>query len=201
MASHENRKIRRAVERALRGAGAKGSRQEGGAIIPGNQAGMSFGSRVSGTVLGLITVASLILVLWPRLTVTISDPVDPDDPFSSSVTVTNTGYIPLESVIQSVGVGQIGGINTVEDKSFIPEYTEVRRAQWQPQNLGLDQKFTFALNDMVDMKTADMGYADIAIWVEYELPGLPFKLKKPPFPYVARRQTNGHFYWYPQTKR
>jgi hypothetical protein len=39
--------------------------------------------------------------------VTISDPADPDDHFHPFVTITNTGYIPLNSVMPWVSIARM----------------------------------------------------------------------------------------------
>lgn len=163
------------------------------------------------TVLGsLLVVATLlggiaaVVVFWPRVVATISDPVDPDDPFSASATVTNTGYIPLDSVTPYVGVASIrtkGSPPASEDfETYPPQTTKFRRAQWPTRTLGLDDKFTFALNDVVDTHPGQLESAAIAVVVDYEIPIIHWQREKI-FPFAAHRQTNGKFYWYSKTVR
>jgi len=162
----------------------------------------SLGKKVGSVLLFLIGVPGIlaaILTLLPRVTVTVSDPVDPDNPFSASATVTNTGYIPLESVMPYVG---LGGIRTTggppEEKGFKPIYIpKFRRKDWPVRDLGLDDKFTFSLNEIWSAQSLES--ADVGVWVDYEVPVLHWKREKL-FPIVARKQTNGKLYWYAKTK-
>ena len=155
---------------------------------------------IIGVLLGVATLLgapAAVVTLLPRVTATISDPADPDLPFSSSVTITNTGYIPLDSVSPFMGLGQIGGEHAPpEDKNLHPNYHPYfRRAQWPIQNLGLDDKFTFAINDVFDTASGRISYADIAVVIDYEIPVIHLKREKV-FPMEAHKQRNGKFYWY-----
>jgi hypothetical protein len=62
----------------------------------------------------------------------------------------------------------------------------------------LDDKFTFALNDVLDTHPGQLESAAIDVTVEYEIPIIHWKREKM-FPMVAHRQTNGRFYWYART--
>jgi hypothetical protein len=53
-----------------------------------------------GVILGLIG----LFAFWPRLDASISDPRIPGNPTSSSITATNAGLIPLDSVTISLGL-------------------------------------------------------------------------------------------------
>jgi hypothetical protein len=144
------------------------------------------------TVLGIATLVSLI----PRVTVTVSDPANPNDAFSSSITVTNTGYIPLEKVEATFSPGSLTFTNGTTFRGGQANYgTQIRFAGWKPHDLGLDDKFTFALNDMLSLGATQIVSADIAIVVNYEIPYIHWKRKKI-FPLFAEKQSNGNFYWY-----
>jgi hypothetical protein len=151
-------------------------------------------------ILGLATLiggVAALATLLPRVTVAISDPPDADDPFSSAVTVTNNGYLPLDSVMPSIGLGHIAAIgspNEAEDPDppYLPRF---RQSQWRPHDMGLDDKFTFALNEVMGTNPGQLRSANIAIRVEYEVPLIHWKREKV-FPMFAHRQANGRFYWY-----
>src|SRR5208282_5785535 len=48
--------------------------------------------------IALIGLAASVATFWPHPKATVAPPVDPNDPFSSSVTVENAGLLPLLSV-------------------------------------------------------------------------------------------------------
>jgi hypothetical protein len=181
-----NRTIRRAVERQLEETASKQSPLRGRIV------------KILVFVIGIPGVLAALLTLLPRVTPTVSDPVDPDDPFSASVTITNTGLIPLREVDPGIGLGEFitkGG--SPHDPNFKPLYwPHYHNISWGIHDLGLDQKFTFALNDVWEtQEKGGLDYADIAITVDYRIPVLRWKQEKI-FPMIARKQTNGRFYWY-----
>jgi hypothetical protein len=154
-----------------------------------------------GVLLGIATLigaVAAIVTLLPRTTVSISEPADPNKPFSSSVTVTNSGYLPLHQVGAELAIRKIiAGNIPIEGESNYG--SQMFTTAWRGHSLGLDNQFTFALNDLqiypfqADLK--NFSEADIAIVVTYQLPYIGLKEEKI-FPFIARRQTNGDFYWY-----
>jgi hypothetical protein len=127
----------------------------------------------------------------------VSDPVNLENPFSASVTITNAGYIPLDTVEVTVGIGEICPIgNPCPERDFpdsVRQYaTRIRRKQWAPHDMAIDDRFTIALNDVYDSIAQ---YADIAVIVQYEIPYLHWKREKT-FPLATHRQSNGKLYWY-----
>jgi hypothetical protein len=151
--------------------------------------------------IGIPGVLAALFALLPRVTVAVTDPVDPDDPYSSSVTVTNTGYIPLDSVWPAIGLGEITTVGGPPPHTNMKwDYLPCRRRrQWKPRNLAIDDRFTFALNDVYELENkGTFQSADIAVIVDYELPLIHLARRKF-FPIVSRKQTNGKFYWYAKT--
>ena len=138
-----------------------------------------------------------VLAFVPRVTPTLSEPADPDDPFTASVTITNTGFIPVRAVIPGIGVRSIGfsGKEVMGDPQG--DLVPVHRADMKPRDLGLDERFTFALNDFFDPGKNNLSKADIAVIVDFE-PYTPFWhwRREKVFPMFARKQMNGKFYWY-----
>ncbi len=153
--------------------------------------------KILAFVIGIPGVLAALLALLPRVTPTLSEPVDPDNPFSSSVTITNTGYIPLNNVMPVMSGGQIVTKGKLPDLNWIPTYeTRVQKAEWVPRDMAIDDRFTFALNDLWDTKErGGLEYADLAVIIQYEVPVIHLKREKI-FPFVTHRQTNGRLYWY-----
>jgi len=150
----------------------------------------------------LIGGIAALLALLPRVTVNVSDPVDSGNPFSASATITNTGYIPLLATTPSIAINLIlpqSGVGVRGAPGGPPYASRLRTPEWIPRDLGLDDKFTIALNEFdVPIYPKELYYADVAIVVEYRLPIIHLKREKL-FPLIARKQTNGRFYWYSKT--
>jgi len=163
----------------------------------------SKGAKLVSAAVAMIGLIAALLTFLPRVTATVSDPVDPNDPFSSSVTITNTGYLPLDSVTAAWALGEIkflnpGGrpITDIGDEAN----EVVRRDTWASHDLGPDDRFTISLNEAFRGNRTTLVSAEIAIVVVYELP-LPLihirRAKR--FPILAKRASNGNFYWYGDT--
>jgi hypothetical protein len=150
----------------------------------------------SATLIGGIAA---IVMFFPRLTVAVSDPPDASQPFSSSITITNTGYLPLEEVGAQVALRRIENVD--HGRVYGSEHFGARlfTRSWGNHNLGLDDKFTFAFNDLAGFPffyaQDRLRAADVAVIVQYRVPLIRMRREKI-FPFVARQQTNGNFYWY-----
>lgn len=68
---------------------------------------------------------------------------------------------------------------------------------WSNHHLGLDERFTVALNDLFDDRGPNLNSADLAIVVTYQIPIIHLQRQKT-FPFIAHKQINGQFYWYPE---
>jgi hypothetical protein len=149
----------------------------------------------------LIGVPAAIVAFVPRVTAVVSDPPNNNDPFSSSITITNTGTIPLDSVTASISFGTIQffgpqgqPITLLGDEAG----DDLGVSKWPPHDLGLDDRFTVSLNDSFTGNRKTLVGAQIALIVKYELPLVHIRGEKR-FPVVAKRATNGNFYWYADT--
>jgi hypothetical protein len=152
---------------------------------------------LSGTA-ALIGVIGVLATFLPRVTVTTSDPVDDNNPFSSNVTVTNTGYIPLDSVMPNIGLRKMTFGDPKAPTTFQGpannQYVRFANTRWQSSDLGLDEKLTIGLNEVWGIQP-NLLSADVAIVVEYKIPIIRWKRRKT-FPLYAMKQTNGKWYWY-----
>ena len=156
------------------------------------------GPSLMAVILGLATLlggAASALTFLPRLTPSVSDPYDPNDPFSSSVTITNTGYLPLASVEIFIGLNNLRlrdqegpKYGTYGDNG---KYARFAAPSWTTHYLGLDDRFTVLLNDEFD---PGFGAGTLAVIVDYEIPVLHLKREKI-FPLLSKKRNNGTFYW------
>jgi hypothetical protein len=119
-------------------------------------------------ILGLtMTLLFGLLTLFPRLSISNTGPIDPDDAFSTPFHVVNDGYVPLFSVRFSVAIGQIN----VSD--WIPNYkSRITRPEWYASSFWPNDAFDVYAGDILRAKGA-VRSADIAIVVEYHPFGIP----------------------------
>jgi len=147
---------------------------------------------------GLIGVIGVVVAFVPRLNVTVSDPVDPNNPFSASVTIANTGYVPLDLVEPFLGLRmmEFGVRRPTEMSANSPKfYTKLGNPKWHPGvKLGFDDKFAFGLDEIMGIQP-NLSSADIAIIVQYQIPIIGLRREKV-FPLVAKKQSNDKIYWY-----
>jgi hypothetical protein len=142
------------------------------------------------------TLVGGIIGLLPRTNLSLSNPVDPEDPFSSLVTVTNTGYLPLSSVTWQMALQTVSARNGGVSMVGAPNYsTRFHRNDWPPHYLGAGDQLTFALNEVFHTCKQGLKSADIAVVVDYEIPLIHLRVEKL-YPLAAKIQTNGNFYWY-----
>jgi hypothetical protein len=170
----------------------------------------SLGKRL-GIVLwsALLGIATLLgyVVLIPRVTPVFSDPPDPDNPFSSSLTITNSSYYPLNSVSVRLLLGTIctDGVACPEKTAFpdlhryegaVGTSTSFQKPQWGKHDLPMDTGFTIAIDDiMTPAPGTKIEYADFEIIISYEIPIVHWRREKA-FPCHTRQQSNGKLYWY-----
>ena len=148
--------------------------------------------KVFGSLLGVCTLAGAA-VFFPRPTVSPpSMPFDPTDKFSVSFEISNNGYIPLNDCTAMLGVGQISGASAHFDPSFIPSFkSRLVMPAWQHHRLGMDDRFTVVLSDLLQMGVQS---ADIAIVVSYKPWFLPIRREKI-YRFVTISQTGARQTW------
>lgn len=152
---------------------------------------------VGAILIGIPGVLTALLALLPRMTPTVSDPVDPKDPFSSSVTITNTGLVPIFRATPFV---RVVSVVTTENKelrgSSEGQGTLISESDWpHERTIGLDDRISFSLNEVIDLPADQLYSADLAVVLQYQVPLIHWHRYKQ-FPIHTRKQTNGQFYWY-----
>jgi hypothetical protein len=157
---------------------------------------------LTGIVLGIITILGGILAplaYLPRPSVSVSEPVDADNPLSSAFTVTNGNIIPLWDVRLGIAPGDMGiGRKTLEgDRPLSDDSGFLFMPKWEHHYLRMDEQFTITPSDLLNIQPpTSLTRADLAIIVQYYPWFLPIQRSRA-FRFEAHRQTNGHFYWYP----
>jgi hypothetical protein len=148
---------------------------------------------ISGT-LALIGGVVAVLTLLPRISVSPTDPVDPDNPLSASFTIANNNFIPLRHVSAVLGIGEIQPVGKPLDADIAyRDQGALAPAAWSNHSLDMDDHFTVSPYDVVH------AYGDreaaIQIIVSYKPWILPLDRQKR-FRFQTHRQTNGKLYWY-----
>jgi hypothetical protein len=150
-------------------------------------------------------IASLATFL-PRPSISLVDPVDPDNPFSSRFTITNNGFVPLTDVsvgihFQHIQIGNSKIMSPERKKGDAATLGVLTRDTWQHLYLGMDDSLTIPLSDVIGpngvINSADPGGfkdGDVSIIVNYYPWYIP-KRRTKEFRVHARRESNGKFYW------
>jgi hypothetical protein len=157
--------------------------------------------KLVGFLLAVLGAAAAVLAFLPRVLPSISEPTIQGQPFSASVTITNTGSIPLQNVSVGLGINEICPANSPCNSSEFPtpganhSGNLVQRVGRKPRDLGIDERFTFPLNEIIDTQNSATDYANIAIVVDYEIPIIKWKREKI-YPLYTRKDNNGHIHWF-----
>ena len=146
-------------------------------------------------IFGLIASFIALLALIPRPLVSASDPLVQKDPFSSTITVSNNGFVPLDNVgygiaIRAISTSYEGGISGAPDYSSLL-YPDSGRGR----HLGLDDKYQFPFNTVLDGDAETLLKGDFAILVYYEVPIVHWHGHKL-FPLKVVKQEDGSFHWF-----
>jgi hypothetical protein len=165
--------------------------------------------RKLSAMLATTAVIGSFVVLVSLLTgvhVVASDVVKASDPFSSSITISNTGYIPLRSLYIRVCLGAIQWTSDPIPPSALKldwdwDYLRhcIHATEWESDRLGRGDEKTIALK-MFNVTNAAVSWADLAIEVNYELPFIPVK-RRQLFPMATKRQSDGKLYWFPKSDK
>jgi hypothetical protein len=159
--------------------------------------------RVTPTsVITLVGFLVALLIFWPRVTVEFTDPVDPANPLSSKVTITNATFIaPLESVTVALGLCQLATdpleidphlpCNTSKVASFV-------QPSWTHHYLAADEAYGISFGDIfAPPPNGRISGADVSAIVIYHWWFIPFECRTTRR-FVTRKQEDGKLHWFPQ---
>jgi hypothetical protein len=156
-----------------------------------------------GVVLGLATLIggfAAVIAFVPRPSVSVGDPVDPKNAFSSAFTVSNNN-LPLEHVAVGVIPRQVDMSTHNRVSADVDAVLTV--PSWQAHNLGIDEKLTFSLTELFGREEggikfpegAQLETAEIIVTVDYDPWFIPWSRRKK-FRFRTHRQSNNQLYWY-----
>lgn len=163
--------------------------------------------RAVSALVTLIGLAAAVVTFLPRITPSISDPTDALNPFSSSVTLVNSGALPLHDVTVRIAIRRICGSNVdcpeqtdhPDPNRYKSSASEFQHTSWTSHDLAIDDRFDVPLEDLFNRSPREtkpvMKFADIAVVVDYRIPLFPFKREKI-FPLYTRKQQSGSLAWY-----
>lgn len=149
-----------------------------------------------GIVIGLV-------VFWPRMSVEASSQIDAAAPTGITMTITNTGWMPLRNLqpILGVGVIAIGTGPPVKDFDFNgPMQSKIAYTRWFTKTLAIDEKYQIRL-DASGPKANDglfyfspgsgpLGKLDFSLIIAYNPWIIPIRGEKE-FRFVSRLESNG----------
>jgi hypothetical protein len=138
-------------------------------------------------VVTLVGLGSGILSILPSVSATLSDAHDPRDPFTSSITVQNTGLVPIRDVQLNVAIADINmkpNRKTIGLSGGKNYSTELHLESWIPRDMGRDERYSVPFSGMFTHPKGETSVeqADIALVVHYKTPWIAWSRKKV-FPY------------------
>jgi hypothetical protein len=154
----------------------------------------------------LLGGAGSIVTFVPRPSISLIDSVDPDNPFSSRFTISNSGVIPLTDVsvgihpqVLLVGNGEIE--SPKREKGDAATTFTIVRPEWEHLHLGADESLQIPLSEIFSPDVINIGGdyrqfrgGDLSIIVKYRPWLIPIQRVKE-LRVVAHREPNGKFYW------
>jgi hypothetical protein len=160
---------------------------------------------VWGVALGLATLLggfASAMAFLPRITVTPSDPPVPQNPFTASFTIANSGLIPLRDVVLTYFPFEVEMTPALFNESKRPpiDLKEIQGftfPQWAHHNLPIDERFTITAEHIIGPANSqvEVGGADVVIVTHYQPWFVPWRRERQ-FRFVTHRQPNGGFTWY-----
>ena len=157
------------------------------------------GTTIWTIVSGSATVLAF-LVLWPRVNISVSNPIDPENVFSASFVISNTGLVQMNHTNVSIYCGfmkMFGGGANITNTTDHPETAgenglHFEPPDWQDHSIAPDISITVSPeSQIVGWKVPE---ADILLVISYRPWSLPFRLKKKSR-WVAIPDGSGRVYW------
>jgi hypothetical protein len=152
-------------------------------------------SRLFAGFLAICTIVGLI-VFWPRLIVEAVGQIDPLRPFPITFKITNTGFIPLESVQPAIGLCDFwtGSPKNLPDQCNGPLGSYQMR-QWFVSTLARDETTEVRLDDLFNIiPPAQFGAADISIKVAFNPWIVPIHWQRE-FRFQTQLERDGKLSW------
>lgn len=191
--SHKQSKLERQIQKEL-------AKLPTTALPPPKGPLRKFLARTWRVVAGTLTLLGVTaaLVFWPKVSMSFNGPIDPEDPFSETFTITNNSTIgTLYDVSASVCLGQVVAkpLPFAPLKVFpSPCGTSINTQEWMHHKLRTGESFTVDARMFGMAPNAKLSGADIAILVTYQ----PFFLKshrQAVFRFITAPLANGNLYW------
>ena len=139
-------------------------------------------------------------IWWPRVNVSVSTPLDPQNVLSAPFVISNTGNITLNHA-NVVIIASYLNIPTSknplivrlhdEDKGTGKQGLAFADPSWQDHKIEIDKSITINPESQIIGRTSE---ADIVLLVSYNPWLLPFR-KENRFRFVARKDGSGNVYW------
>ena len=149
----------------------------------------------AAAILGLITG---YVALIPRISVSQSQPLDVNDPFSTPFIVSNDGPLPLMNVKFSCAIRDL--VDTKGDRATVGDQKglgpEITAPQLVSDEISPGERSTIPCASPFRFPTP-LASGDVSIVVRFRI-GYTFLPSKRISRFVTVKAADGHLYWYPQ---
>lgn len=136
-----------------------------------------------------ITLAGLLFLLYPRVSVYPGESLDPYDPFQTPFIIKNDGYVPLLNIEYVLGIEKIeniwgGGIQTLG----------LSRSNSEIPKLSPNKSSTIIMN-LLKFPPKSVKYAEIYVIIKYRPYLIPFTFTEI-VRFKADIKTSGEYVWF-----
>src|ERR1039458_1485171 len=144
---------------------------------------------------GLVAIVTFV----PRPTIEPNGVADPLDPLSTSFTIVNNSFFPLEDLGVSFGTNQLAMEPAQIDpnmKFTVPFGLQFTTDKWQHHRLLMDERYTIGLGEIIQVKPpARLAGGDIGIIISYKPWFMPCTREKR-YRFISHKENDGQIRWY-----
>jgi hypothetical protein len=154
-------------------------------------------AKLGSGALALLAIAGAIATFFPRLSVDLSGPLNPSNPFSLRATVTNAGFLQLRDIEPALSLCEIDLPNhskILTAGACDETTTRLMPPVWRRHVLAIDDKYTIPIEEFFNFTKSSVESGRIIISIRYRPWYFPFT-RLAAFKFVARKREDGSLEW------
>lgn len=144
--------------------------------------------------MALLAAIALFFEFSPKIAVSLDQPLDLSDAFSSPFMVANDGYLPLNEVSARCALNQVDFARNRFKNIVVASHIDIAAEMLPGEKLTVKCRFRETIG-VADSDTFEN--ADISIAIEYRLWFWPNKRQRE-FRFISAHASDGSWHWLPQ---